>query len=47
MFWKMSIYLMPWRKDIEEHGVNDKIALRIVGKDRDTETDFIERKKNS
>ncbi|KAF3610881.1 hypothetical protein DY000_02044441 [Brassica cretica] len=41
----MSIFLMPWRKGIAERGVNDKIALRIVGKDIDTEADFIEREK--
>ena len=41
----MSIFLMPRRKGPVECGVNDKIALRIVGKDRDTEADFIEREK--
>ncbi|KAF3515874.1 hypothetical protein DY000_02058719 [Brassica cretica] len=30
---------------IEERGVNDKIAMRVVGKDTDTEDDFIEREK--
>ncbi|KAF2570956.1 hypothetical protein F2Q70_00001400 [Brassica cretica] len=41
----MFIFVMPWRKDIEERGVNDKIALKVVGKDTDTEADFSERKK--
>ena len=36
---------MPWRIGIEERGVNDKIAMRVVGKDTDTEDDFIEREK--
>ena len=41
----MSIFIMPWRKCIEEREVNDKIALRVVGKDTDTEADFIKREK--
>ena len=41
----MSIFFMPWRKCIEECGVNEKIALRVVGKDTDTEADFREREK--
>lgn len=45
LFWKISIFLMLWRKYIVEHGVNDKIALRVVEKDSDIETDFIEREK--
>ncbi|KAF2534289.1 hypothetical protein F2Q70_00030229 [Brassica cretica] len=36
---------MPRRKCIVERGVNDKIALRVVGTDKDTEADFIEREK--
>ena len=45
MFWKMSIFLMPWRKCIVEREVNDKIALRVVRTDTDTDADFIEREK--
>ena len=41
----MSIFLMPWREGIVERGVNDKIALRVVGTDTYTEADFIEREK--
>ena len=33
------------KKCIEERGVNDKIALRVVGIVTDTEANFIERKK--
>ena len=39
----MSISMLPWRLGFQEHGVNDKIALRVVGED--TEADFIEREK--
>lgn len=45
LFWKISIFLMFWRKYIVEYGVNDKIVLRVVEKDSDIEIDFIEREK--
>ncbi|KAF3485682.1 hypothetical protein F2Q69_00053514 [Brassica cretica] len=36
---------VSWKIGIEERGVNDKIALRVVGIDTYTEADFIEREK--
>ena len=45
LFWKMFIFLIPWRKGIVKRGFNDKIALRVIEKDTDTEADFIEREK--